>query len=305
MDGIKNNDKKNILISVVITNYNRSIKCFRAISSVLNQTLTDIECIVVDDCSSDNSLEIFKQIKDSRFKVLALDNNIGQAGAINKGVEVAQSDWVAFLDSDDYWAVNKLYLQYNQIVETKGLFGIYYCASEILYVNGQKRKIAATYNGHVYEKELYINVIGITSRVIVKKCCFKEVGGFDTNLIICRDWDCWLRISKLYPVMNLNQPLVLYEETTDAASSDVERVIVGRKLFWKKHFGDNPNLLVRRKLNYIFFKFLLSRGFTHRTRQLCVQALHTELYFKYFLICLLTFVPTRILVTGLSKIQNK
>ena len=95
-------------VSVIIPMHNSSKHIVQCLESVTKQSYTDIEILVIDDKSSDDSISIVKTIKDERIKLIALDKNEGAAKARNKGIEIATGDYICFLDSDDYWLEDKL-----------------------------------------------------------------------------------------------------------------------------------------------------------------------------------------------------
>lgn len=101
---------KNPLVSIVVANYNCEAYIAQSLSSALNQSLKDIEIIVVDDNSTDNSREITHEMasKDSRLKIINLEVNMGPSGARNKALEIAQGDWIAIMDSDDLMHPDRL-----------------------------------------------------------------------------------------------------------------------------------------------------------------------------------------------------
>lgn len=96
------------LISVIIPTYNRGSLILGAVNSVLNQTYRNIELLVVDDCSTDNTSQILENLKDSRIKYIRLEKNSGACTARNKGIEYASGEFIAFNDSDDLWLPEKL-----------------------------------------------------------------------------------------------------------------------------------------------------------------------------------------------------
>ena len=106
------------MISVVIPAYNRENTIERCINSVLAQTYDDIEVIVVDDCSSDSTVDIVESIQDSRIRLERLDKNAGAAVARNRGTQLATGDYIAYQDSDDYWYPNKLSKQLQYLVNS-------------------------------------------------------------------------------------------------------------------------------------------------------------------------------------------
>lgn len=95
-------------VSIIIPAYNTENYIFKAIDSALNQSISNIEVIVVDDASTDNTLEVIKKFKDRRLKILANEKNLGVAGARNRALRIAEGQWVAVLDSDDWYAPERL-----------------------------------------------------------------------------------------------------------------------------------------------------------------------------------------------------
>ena len=89
------------MISIVTASYNYAQYIGETIQSVLNQTYSDWELVIVDDCSSDNSVEVIKSFKDDRIKLFVNERNLGLKGTVKRGIELAQGDWVVFLESDD------------------------------------------------------------------------------------------------------------------------------------------------------------------------------------------------------------
>ena len=110
---------QNTLISIITPNYNDECYLVQTIESVLAQTYTNWEMLIVDDCSSDNSYDIALEYakKDSRIRVYRMDQNSGAAICRNKAIELSQGDYLAFLDSDDLWLPEKLEKQLQFMIE--------------------------------------------------------------------------------------------------------------------------------------------------------------------------------------------
>ena len=96
------------MISVIITSYNYSQYIKDTIQSVIDQTYNDWELIIIDDCSKDNSVDIIKTFNDKRIKLIINEQNLGLTKSIKIGIEKASGNWIAFLESDDFWAKNYL-----------------------------------------------------------------------------------------------------------------------------------------------------------------------------------------------------
>lgn len=191
--------------SVVIPTFNRAHTLARAIDSVISQTHQAIEIIVVDDGSTDNTIDLLRQWPE--IKVIKQSNQ-GVSAARNTGIESAQGEWVAFLDSDDEWLPEKLKLQ-RTLIQQNSTFNI--CHGNELWVrDGQPLKQLKKHHkqgGHIFEQCLPLCVIS-PSAVAIKKSLFDEIGLFDTSLPACEDYDMWLRICAVYPVLYVELPIL-------------------------------------------------------------------------------------------------
>ncbi|TAK34595.1 MAG: glycosyltransferase family 2 protein, partial [Saprospiraceae bacterium] len=123
-------------VSVIIPTYNRAKTIERAIDSVLNQTFSDLELIVVDDCSTDFTVDVIKQYTDERLIYIRHENNRGEGGARNTGIRNSRAKYIAFLDSDDEWFPNKLEKQMPVIQESDSKVGIVYSHYIMQYEDG-------------------------------------------------------------------------------------------------------------------------------------------------------------------------
>lgn len=194
-------------ISVIIPNFNRSHLISRAIESVYAQTLPADEIIVIDDGSDDNSVEFISE-KFPGIKLISQPRR-GVSAARNKGIENAKGQWLAFLDSDDAWAENKLEAQISAL-RIQNDYQIAH-TDETWLRNGQllnQKKKHRKYGGHIFEHCLPLCAISPSS-VIIRKNVFEKVGSFDESFPVCEDYDMWLRISCQYPVLFLPQALTI------------------------------------------------------------------------------------------------
>ena len=198
-------------ISVIIPTYNRASYICAAIDSVLAQTFNDYEIIVVDDGSTDDTLERLAVYKDQRIKVKH-QKNLGQGFARNTGLSVASGEYIAFLDSDDVWMPGKLDLQYGQLVQSKNCYWSYtnafafqYSTDNKLYRINERMRL---HFGSIPSELIKRNFI-TTSTVMVKKVCFDSVGIF-ANFAKAEDWEVWLRLASKFDVCVSSEALVGY-----------------------------------------------------------------------------------------------
>lgn len=197
-------------VSIIMPAYNASKFIGYSIESVLNQSFIDWELIVVDDCSSDNTVEIVKNfcIKDSRITILHNEVNLGSAETRNRGITAAKAPWIAFIDSDDLWHSEKLRCQMS-LIHKKPEIQICYTASSYMNEDGQ----LYSYILPAVEKFNYKQLLGknlmMTSSVLVKKELMLThpmvEGPFH------EDYDAWLKILKDIPyAYGINRPLIIY-----------------------------------------------------------------------------------------------
>ena len=193
-------------ISVIIPTYNRKKTLARAIQSVINQSFTPFEILIIDDGSNDGTEEWVKE--NFRNIKYIYQNNHGVSSARNIGIENAYGDWVAFLDSDDEWLPNKLHEQVKAIDSNPEVK--FFHTNEIWIRNGvrvNQMKKHKKYGGYIFEKCLDICRVSPSS-VLIQKEVFDNIGVFDESLRVCEDYDLWLRITSKYPVVFLDVPLI-------------------------------------------------------------------------------------------------
>ncbi len=193
-------------ISVIIPTFNRKDTLKRAIQSVVMQSYTPYEIIVIDDGSDDGTKE---WLKDNYPNVKYIyQMNSGVSSARNKGIKSARGDWIALLDSDDEWLPSKLKDQANEIELNPAAKFLH--TNEIWIRNGvrvNQMKKHKKYGGYIFEKCLDMCRISPSS-VLIQKDIFDEIGMFDETLKVCEDYDLWLRFASKYPVHFLDQPLI-------------------------------------------------------------------------------------------------
>src|SRR5262249_8777408 len=197
-------------VSVVMANYNYARYLRAAIDSVLNQTLTDLELIVVDDGSTDGSREIIESyLGDARVRFRPVDH-LGQPGAKNAGIERAGGPLVAFLDADDVWHPEKLEKQVA-LFEHEPTLGVVYSRRTLIDEVGREQpyRQPPLYRGNVLEHIFRDNFVCFSS-VVVRRLVFEHVGLFDERSDLAIDYDLWLRVAAHYRFDYVDEPLVQY-----------------------------------------------------------------------------------------------
>lgn len=222
------------LVSVVIPTYNRERVIGRAIESVLRQTFSDFELIIVDDGSTDNSCEIVGLYDDSRIRLIRNTQNQGANFCRNIGIKESKGKYIAFQDSDDEWTTDKLevHIRYMQENNLKASFGPYRVleTSQVVPNNFQQY---VNNDGLVREALKRYNIVG-TPTLVIEKCIVNDVGMFDEQLPRMQDYDYAIRIAKKYdigccPHILLNVHTDEYRITSDRNKLDEAIGIIIRK----------------------------------------------------------------------------
>lgn len=194
-------------VSVIIPTYNRADLVCEAVQSVLKQKVPADEVWVVDDGSTDDTLEKLYSFA-GRINIHQQPNR-GVSAARNAGIQLSRSEWLAFLDSDDLWKPKKLLRQKEELAKNLN--------ARLCYTDEEWRKndqwknpknIHSKYSGWIYEKCLPLCIISPSS-VMVHRSVFEEIGLFDENLPACEDYDLWLRVCSRMPALYVPQKLIV------------------------------------------------------------------------------------------------
>jgi len=232
------------MFSVIIPLYNKAPYLERALLSVLKQTFRDFEIIVVDDGSTDDGPEIVRKVFSSDYLTahqlqiplggfqFISQSNQGVSTARNKGVKVAQGEYVAFLDADDWW--NATFLEEMKILIEQFPEARIYGSSYFKVKDGKNIPAQiGVENGftiglinyfQVYAKTLWMPLTSIS--VVIPKDVFTQENGFNPNLKLGEDFDLWVRIAMKQPVAFLNKPLTYYNQDVDRKNR-----AIGEKLY--------------------------------------------------------------------------
>lgn len=237
-------------VSVVIPAYNAMTYLPETVESVLRQTLTDFEVLIVNDGSSDQIGQWASQVTDPRVKLISQQNQ-GLSGARNTGIAQAQGEYIAFLDADDLWEPTKLEKQVR-CLEDNPAAGLVYSWTAFVDENGQStgRVMTAGAEGDVWRQILERNIIDCPS-VVVRRCCFETVGVFDRKLRSVEDWDMWIRIASRYPFVVIKEPLVYYRHHSSNMSKNWQVMEQAFRLVIEKAFHSvPPELLYLKNRSY-------------------------------------------------------
>lgn len=240
------------LVSVIIPTHNRAELIGRAIRSVLDQTHRNIELIVVDDSSKDDTERIVSGIDDSRVTYVRSDEHIGAAAARNMGIDIARGTFIAFQDDDDEWLPDKLAKQVDCFNSGPPNLGLVYTGI-IAIQDGIEHEVTKNSRGMIYESQLKEDQILNTATWLVRSKCFNDsrVGRFDEALPARQDYDMSLRLSRYYLIDCCDECLVrINRDTESCISKDIEKRVAGHLMVLAKINRDcDMTWLRRRRLN--------------------------------------------------------
>ena len=211
------------MISIIIPAYNADKYLANTIQSVINQTYIDWEIIIINDGSTDGTLELINNFKDkdSRIKVFSHEN-AGVAHSRNRGIAEAKGEFIAFLDADDLWTPDKLEMQLKVLQENPEA-GVAYSWVDYIDETGKFLYPGShiTVNGDAYPKLLINNFLENGSNPLVRREALEKIGKFDVNLPPAEDWDLYLRLARESEFVAIPKPQILYRLCTNSCSANI------------------------------------------------------------------------------------
>lgn len=230
------------LVSVVIPNYNYANFLQGAIESVLSQTYPNIEIVVVDDGSVDNSKEVLERYT-SQVKVI-FQSNQGVSIARNTGVAESKGDLIAFLDADDIWLPTKVEKQVD-LFTRDGSLGLVHVGVEEIDQNGRRLRVRMDGAfGWVFEELLLLrsSVLGAGSGAMVWREVFDNLGGFDPRLSTSADWDFYCRLARLYPIGFVPEVLLKYRIHSISMHHNIDLMEHDMLIAFEKAFSEQVSV---------------------------------------------------------------
>ena len=245
----------NSLVSVIMPYYDKKNYFLESINSVLNQTHTNLEIIIIYDDNNKNDLEYIKSCikNDTRVKIIFNDENKGVSYSRNKAISVAQGKYIAFLDCDDYWKVNKTEVQL-ELMATQG-YDFSHTTYHVINKNG---KIVSTFKASErlkYKKLLKSCDIGLSS-VILKRKLLNDMKF--PELKTKEDFVLWLALAKKsVNLIGLDKSLMFWRQTPNSLSNSItQKLSDAYKVYYyyeNKNFFDSIFCLIRLSV-YAFYK---------------------------------------------------
>lgn len=220
------------MVSVIIPTYNRAKTIEASIRSVLLQTYRNLELIIVDDCSSDNTSEVVHSVSDARLRYVRLVKNSGACAARNAGIETARGDFLAFHDSDDLWHEDKLAKQIA--VLQSGSADVCFCKMNRFSANGTLLDIMPSHipNGLVPGKA---DLFGVGTQTLLGRRAVFEAEKFDPAMPRFQDYELLIRIQRKFKLYCVGEALVDWTLSEDSISRNCGALLAAAKLLLKKY----------------------------------------------------------------------
>jgi glycosyltransferase involved in cell wall biosynthesis len=225
-------------VSVVLPTYNRAHLLPKAVESVLAQSYSDFELIIVDDGSKDSTKSVVEAIKDPRVRYIQHDTNRGLAAGRNTGARAAVGKFIANQDSDDMWLPGKLGHEVQALEQAPREVGVVYSRLEKVFPDGRIAVLpllpAPMPSGNIYKTMLEGNFI--TMQVsLMRKECFEAVGGFDEQVIALQDWDFWIRVTEKYQFVGVPEVGARATISPDSITKNKLKRLQAREFIFNKH----------------------------------------------------------------------
>lgn len=211
-------------ISVVIPAYNAERTVLETVESLQKQTFSDFEIIVIDDGSTDKTLELLQSVTDERLKIFSYENG-GVATARNRGISHTEGEFIAFLDADDLWTSDKLELQLTALQQHPEA-GVAY-SWNYFFIDGQEEISPGKpffFEGNVYSQLLVENFLANGSNPLIRKKIIESVGEFDSTFPHCADWDLYLRLAARCPFVVVPKHQVFYRQSFGSMTSQTSKI---------------------------------------------------------------------------------
>jgi len=212
-------------VSVVMPAFNAAKTISIAIQSVLDQTITNWELLIINDGSTDNTLEVIAQFNDPRISTITQVNQ-GVAAARNTGLRQARGRYIAFLDSDDLWLPEKLQKQLSIFAKSTDKLGLVYTKHRG-FVQDTKKSFSMDVDASIGYSNDYYRLLIIdyvpTLTVMIRASIVSEIGYFREDFRGTEDWDYWIRVSQVYNLARVDDELALYRIAPNSLSRNKDR----------------------------------------------------------------------------------
>ena len=250
-------------VSVIVSSYNHGMYIEKCLESIINQTYKNIQLIVIDDGSTDNSVSLLKKLQSEYHFILECQNNMGLARSANKALfKYATGKYVCAIGSDDFWPLNKIEEQVMFMEDNHNIALIF---GNIIIVDENNAKIGTRKcdlsNQNIsFESLLVRNRIPVLT-IMVRTVILTEIGGYDESTYI-EDWSTWLKIAYKYPIRHVNNDWGYYRKHGNTMSTNLNKMCEAKLNIikkWEKKL--NPKIYKKIKTQYesLFFRLLAKK----------------------------------------------
>lgn len=201
------------LVSIILPTYNRARFLEKAIKSVWTQTYSNMELIVVNDGSTDNTSEILDRLSKGNSKITIINNikNLGIVAALNNGIKVAKGKYIARLDDDDFWDDDKKIEKQVSFLENNKDYVL--VGGGVIKIDANNKEVSRYLLPEKDEdirKSILIDNVFAHISVLFSKDAFNKVGGYDQDFLYVEDWDLWLKLGTIGKMYNFPEFFVRY-----------------------------------------------------------------------------------------------
>lgn len=273
------------MISVIIPTYNRCRELPRAIDSVINQTMSEWELIIVDDGSQDETAAVVGKYVEKYDNVhYHYYLNMGASIARNIGISLSRGELIAFLDSDDIWTENRLSSVYKVYSEERGKDKFYLTDFRSNLVNFSLFNRNYLESHHFKQMLLAANFLGGTINMVIPRKILFELEGFDTLMTSTEDHDLYVRLTENYKVSYVpGEYAIYYLDTSNRISGTSERRLLGQLRYYHKHkeqMSPLSRLLVMKKNALLAYYIRSPRVFRYLHAWIFVKLLKKMYHFE-------------------------
>ena len=211
-------------VSVIVPAYNSADTILKTLDSVLKQTVSDLQVLIIDDGSTDDTVALVSSLNHPKIEVCSYPN-AGTSTSRNRGIDRAKGEYISFIDADDLWHPQKLELQLEALQRQPDA-GVAYSWTDFIDEKGEflHQGSYLKVNGEVLPYILLFNFIESGSNFLVCRQALETVGGFDKTMPPAEDWDLGIRLAKQYPFVCVPQPHVFYRKLTRSQSTNIKRL---------------------------------------------------------------------------------
>ena len=216
-------------VSVILPAFNAEKYLGEAVDSILSQTFADFELIVVNDGSTDRTLEILRSNSDYRVQIITNDKNLGLAKSLNVGISKARGRYIARQDADDISLPERLQKQF-EYMEKHPEVAVLGTGRQTITGDGKIKVNDPPMKSPTFEDMLKSSRI-VGASVMIRKECIDEAGGYDDFFRQADDYDLWLRLTKKYPAANLQDGLYVVRRNTSSLTRQNQKTIEAMTLY--------------------------------------------------------------------------